>query len=176
LGRDVTVDLDGMSKEEVADMASMLFAFQLLGPTVLLELAEKYPWLVERAPKRWEMEATLDLARRGKTIDKADDEYFALCGKLRKKYSFENQVELWEKGEPCFPLVVSGALREVLAAAIGQLHGVPESTVWRWARGSSKPHPKVQEQVVAELRTLIQRTRDEHYGEDHDAEHDRSDE
>jgi hypothetical protein len=154
-------NFDELTKDEVADIAASLFNFQLLGPTVILELAEKYPWLVERAPKRWEMEAILDLARRGKTVNETDPEYFALCRELKKKYSFENQVGLWEKGEPCFPLVVDAALSEVLAAAIGQPHGVPDSVVWRWAQGVSKPHPKLQEQIVAELRILIQRTRDE---------------
>lgn len=166
--------LDKLTKDDVADIAAMLFNFQLLGPTVIIELAEKYPWLVQRAPKRWEMEATLDLARRGKTIKEADAEYYVLCRKLRERYSFETQVGLWEKGEPCFPLVVEAVLSEVPRERVALALGHPESMLRRWELGVSKP--QVQEQVVAELRTLIQRTRDEYYGEDHDAEHDRSDE
>lgn len=80
--------LEGMTKDEVADLAAALFNYQLLGPTTLLDYAEKFPWLVERAPKRWEMEALLALARRGKTINEADKEYYALCVELRKKYPY----------------------------------------------------------------------------------------
>lgn len=81
--------LDQLSKEEVADIAAMLFNYQLLGPTVILDLAQQFPWLVERAPKRWEMEAILDLARRGKTVNHPDDEFYRLASELREKYRYD---------------------------------------------------------------------------------------
>ena len=71
--------IDQLSKEEIVDIAAMLFNYQLLGPTVIIETAEEFPWLVERAPKRWEMEAILALARRGRTVARTDDQYFTDC-------------------------------------------------------------------------------------------------
>lgn len=78
--------IDQLSKEEIVDIAAMLFNYQNLGPTVIIELAEEFPWLVERAPKRWEMEATLALARRGRRVDRPDDQYYADCVAFRAKY------------------------------------------------------------------------------------------
>ena len=157
----MTVDLDEMSKEEVADLAAALFNFQLLGPTVILELAEKYPWLVQRAPKRYEMEAVLDLARRGKTVTETDGEYFALCAELRKKYSFETQVELWERGEPCFPRVVEAALSELPRDKVALALGHPEAVLRRWEVGMSRPHPDIQKEVVAALRHMVREQREQ---------------
>lgn len=78
-----TKHLDDLSKEEVADIAAMLFNYQCLGPTVILELAETLPWLVERAPKPHEMAGLLDLTRRGKTIMEPDDRYNAIVARER---------------------------------------------------------------------------------------------
>lgn len=71
--------LEQFSKKELADLAAMLFNYQLLGPTVLLDFAERMPWLVERAPKRQEMDAILSLARRGLTVATPDDQYYTDC-------------------------------------------------------------------------------------------------
>lgn len=155
------MNLDETSKEEVADVAAMLFNFQLLGPQLLLELAEKYPWLVERAPKRWEMEAVLDLARRGKTVTETDDAYFKLCRELRVHYSFETQVKLWEKGEPCFPLVVEAALSELYRPGVANALGHPEALLRRWEVGMSRPHPDIQQEVVTALRHMIREQREQ---------------
>lgn len=154
--------LDDLSKDDVADVAAALFGMQLLGPQVLLEIAAKHPWLVERAPCRWEMEAILDLARRNKTINEADDEYYALCGKLRKKYAFHRQATLWDAGEPCFPLVVAAATVEIyeLDKVIATL-GVNRTILRRWELGLSKPHPKLQAQAVELFRTALQAQYDE---------------
>lgn len=67
--------LKDLTKEQVADLAAMLFNYQLLGPSVILGLAESFPWLVERAPRPDEMEGILNLARRGKNITEEDEEY-----------------------------------------------------------------------------------------------------
>ena len=154
------MSLNELTKEEVADLAAMLFNFQLLGPTVILELAEKYPWLVQRAPKRYEMETLLDLARRGKTIDETDDEYWRLSNELRALYTFDVQVELWEKGEPCFPLVVECALNEVYREKVALALKVPVMMLRRWETALSKPHPALQKQVVETLRQMVQEERE----------------
>jgi hypothetical protein len=77
--------LESFSKEDLADLAAALFNFQLLGPSVILDLAENVPWLVERAPKPGEMEGILDLARRGKTIAEADERYFQVVRETRER-------------------------------------------------------------------------------------------
>lgn len=78
---------DQLSKEEIIDIAAMLFNYQLLGPSVIIEMAEKLPWLVELAPKRWEMEAIIALARRGRTVARKDEQYYPDCVTFREKYS-----------------------------------------------------------------------------------------
>ncbi len=78
--------VDDLSKDELADLAAALFNWQLLGATTIVELVEKFPWLLERAPQRWEAEAIVALARRGSTVLFKDDQYWIDCVRFRKEY------------------------------------------------------------------------------------------
>lgn len=50
-----------------------------------------------------------------------------------------------------FQVKVSLAVRNGLQRELAGEFEVSESTVWRWAEGTAKPHPKVQAQVLKHL-------------------------
>jgi len=152
----VTKPLDEMTKDEVADIASAIFSFQHMGATTIVGVAEQCPWLVERAPCRWEMEAVLDLARRGKTVTEADDAYFDLCAKLRHRYSFETQLALWESGEPCFPLLTQAAATEIhQTEKLTDALGIDKVVLREWELGASRPDPEVERAAVSAMRRIL---------------------
>jgi hypothetical protein len=74
--------------------------------------------------------------------------YLALC------QQFERQPD-----SPLFARIVANAgVLSRTQADLATSFEVAESTVSRWAKGTARPHPRIQKFVVSELRRVADRT------------------